>query len=888
MLRLVNLKKDYKVGGDIGFVHALKGLSIAFRSNEFVAILGPSGCGKTTLLNIIGGLDHPSEGELFIDGVSTKDFKDRDWDNYRNHRIGFVFQSYNLIPHQTILQNVELALTIGGVKREERRAKAKAALDRVGLAGQYDKKPNQLSGGQCQRVAIARAIVTDPEILLADEPTGALDTETSVQIMDIIKEISKDRLVIMVTHNPDLAARYATRTVRLLDGLIQSDSNPFEEEGEEKTAKEMPDKKAKLSLLSAFRLSAQNLHSKAKRTSLVAVAASIGVIGVSSVLAVSSGVQNYIYDMEADMLSGNPLTIEAEGVDLTGLMSIAGSLNQVGAVVEGTEDGYINVNETISALVDKETHEVNEFMFKNEITDDYLSYVKAMDPELYSAIVFDYGIDVSPSIYVASGLDGTDAEGNSYSEEGQVASLSFIRTVYQSILKETDLGEFSPYVSMLPQPFSLLPDSEDLILSQYDIVSEAATSHLPKEKGEIAIVIDRDALSDLTLAETGYLTQQEFLNNVFEATGDDRYDPSLEKNRISYEELMGRTFYYYPNDDIYNRALVGFTYDPVKDIDDASEGEPLELKVTAILQKKSDINYGCLSSGFYYTNDLANYIRETAANSTIVNFLKDSGLDGFGTTSLLNPAINYTYSFTYDGTRYDNQVGIVSSFSQNSMFTNVAGNYEDMTTFSLANLGGSEVPTLISIYPKDLDEMDAIRTYLTAWNEDGDITVNGKVLTAEDRPQIRYTDSLSIVLSMVNTLIGIITTALVIFTGLSLVVSTVMIAVITYVSVIERVKEIGVIRSLGGRKKDVSRLFNAETVIIGFISGAIGIAFTYCLQIICNLIVGAISGIYTIAALPWYTALIMIALSMILTLISGLVPASIAAKKDPVEALRSE
>lgn len=904
MLKLVDIKKDYKVGGDVGFVHALKGLSIEFRSNEFVAILGPSGCGKTTLLNIIGGLDHYTSGDLFIDGVSTKDFKDGDWDNYRNHRIGFVFQSYNLIPHQTVLQNVELALTIGGMGREERIAKAKAALDEVGLKGEYDKKPNQLSGGQCQRVAIARAIVSDPEILLADEPTGALDTETSIQIMDIIKEISKDRLVIMVTHNPELAAKYSTRTVRLLDGLIVSDSNPFgKEEKAEKRAKALSNKKAKLSFLSAFRLSAQNLRSKAKRTSLVAVAASIGIIGVSSVLAISSGVQNYIYDMEADMLSGNPLTIQSEGIDLTGLMNIANNLTQVGAVVEGTENGYVNVNETISALVDSETHEVNEFMFKNEITPEYLDYIEALDQELYRAIVFDYGIDVSPAIYVSSGLSGNSLDGVPYSDEGEVASLSLIRTIYQGILGKTDLSEYSSYVDALPRPFSLMPDSDDLILSQYDIVSDEETSHLPKAANEIAIVIGNDSLSDLTLAETGYLTQDEFMNNVYQAIGSDRYDPSLEKNRISYDELMGKTFYWYPNDDMYSNGLVAgsassWHFDPVKNVNDESEGKPVELRVTAILQKKDGVNYGCLSSGFYYTEAFAEAFRESSKVSQIVEYLKENGLEGFGLQMYSQPPIDYRYAFTFEGTTYagkdgSGETGYLSGPSQSSLFAGAMGmvggaSSYALAQFSLANLGGSEIPSTISIYPTDLNEMDAIRHYLSAWNEDGDIVVNGVTLTADDRPEIRYTDTLSVVLTMVNSLIEIITTALVIFTGLSLVVSTVMIAVITYVSVIERVKEIGVIRSLGGRKKDVSRLFNAETLIIGFFAGAFGILVTYVLEIICNVIVGSLSGIYTIAALPWYTAVVMIAVSMFLTLVSGLVPASLAAKKDPVEALRSE
>ena len=878
MLKLINLKKDYVVGGDVGLVHALKGLNVAFRDNEFVAILGPSGCGKTTLLNIIGGLDHASEGDLQIDEVSTKNYTDYEWDNYRNHRIGFIFQSYNLIPHQSVLQNVELALAIGGLNKEERIRKAKEALDRVGLKDEYYKKPNQLSGGQCQRVAIARALVSDPEILLADEPTGALDTETSLQIMDIIQEISKDRLVIMVTHNPDLAKQYATRIVNLLDGQIISDTNPYQEEITEKK-KEDSKNKSRLSFMSAFHLSAQNLKSKSKRTALIAIAASIGIIGVSSVLAISSGVQNYIHDMEADMLSGNPIMIEESGLDLNGLMNLAGSLGQSSALIEGIEDGYVNISETISSLVDSSGN-VKQFLFKNEITPEYLSYVENMHEDYYSGIVFDYGIDVSPNIFVETKL-----EGYPYENEGTVASLSAIRAVYQSILGETEFEDYSQYVNFLPEPFSLFPSSEELILSQYDIVSDEKTSHLPEKENEIVLVIADDSLSDLTLAETGYMSQASFLNNIYETIGDEHYDPNLEMPRISYEDLMNKSFYYYPSSSLYVKGgnpLIGgnWQYNHTKTL--TEETPRLELKITAILQKKDGVNYGCLSSGFYYTEAFASLFREENASSPIVSYLKENNLEGYTTSN----GIGYLYTYSFQGNQKIYGT-MLSSLTQNSVMEGMI-NPSGTILMSLNALGGAEMPSLIEIYPKSTDQMNHIRAYLDAWNEDGDIEINGEIYPFDERTQIRYNDTLSMVLTMVNSMVELVTIALVAFTALSLVVSTVMIAVITYVSVMERVKEIGVIRSLGGRKKDVSRLFNAETLIIGFLAGALGILITYILEILLNVIVGAFTGVYTIASLPWWEALIMILLSMGLTLLSGLIPASLAAKKDPVEALRSE
>lgn len=590
MLKLVNVVKTYVMGDSK--VEALKGISVNFRKNEFVSILGPSGCGKTTLLNIIGGLDKYTVGDLVINGVSTKQFTDRDWDVYRNHRIGFIFQSYNLIPHQTILENVELALTIAGMEKNERLEKARMVLDRVGLAGQYNKKPNQLSGGQCQRVAIARALVNDPEILLADEPTGALDTVTSVQIMDLIKEISKEKLVIMVTHNPELAEKYSTRIVRLLDGVINDDSNPCSDEEEEKELTKNEDaqikEKAKMSFWTAFKLSGRNLLSKFKRTLMVGLAGSIGIIGVSLVLALSSGISGYIDDMQEDMLSGNPITISEQAYDLNAMMGSLSTFEQAEIVVK---NGFVGINSMLELLA-KRAETMNSIMVTNEINEDYINYIKAMPKEYVEDISYGYGIDVSNNIYT----DFASEKGG----DVQKTSLTAIRQIYKALLSETEFKEAVSAISTLSQPISQSLSSEEYILSQYKLLD----GKMATEKNEIMIVIDKNSLiTDLTLAQLGYYSQDEFLNMAFKAFKSD-YDETLIKEEFSYEELLNKTFTWYPNDSIFikNKSLIPemvqtwpFSYKYKVD-DTFSDG--LELKVVGILQPNDDINYGSLSTVF--------------------------------------------------------------------------------------------------------------------------------------------------------------------------------------------------------------------------------------------------------------------------------------------------
>ncbi len=909
MLELFNIKKDYYVGDMV--VNALKGINLSFRTNEFVSILGPSGCGKTTLLNIVGGLDHYTNGDLVIDNVSTKSFKDRDWDTYRNHRIGFVFQSYNLISHQTILENVELALTIAGLKKEERVKKAKKALDLVGLEGLYNKKGNQLSGGQQQRVAIARALVNEPDILLADEPTGALDSETSVQIMDLMKEISKNKLIIMVTHNPDLACQYSTRIIKLKDGLVIEDSNPLSEEeyNHEKEVKnaKVVSKKAKLNYWQTFRLSSRNLLSKFKRTFLVAFAGSIGIIGVSTVLAVSTGIQGYIKSMQDDMLSGNPITISTETYDLALLMSNMTYEDKVDLIEDATDQGIINVDYLIESLI-KASGTMDDAMIHNDITEEYIRYLNNLNPELYADITYDYGINFLNNIYTTS---------NFTNQEGELMSLSGMTQVFSSMLQQTDFSEYSMLIPTIAQPLDQSLNNEEYILNQYEIVSDEETSYLPKEENEIMIVLSGDdALTDLTLGQLGYYSQEEFFNVVYRAAGNDRYDPDLDKNHFTFDELMDKEFVYYPNDDIYDRvdlnltlpvegqtvnASISHLYKPyAKDIkdEDGNQKERIPLKVTAILRPKDGVTYGSLSSGFYYTPALVERMIKDSIDSEIVNYvkneLKTDSLDSYiivqetgegenKKTTVNVGGVAYMYNYFFEGEEYKNKFGLVGDLSMTS------GNNQMLTyRLSLSDLGGSDLPYSISIYPKDFNIKQEIVDYLNHWNSDETLEFDGITITPEERSEVIYSDNLQLIINLINDMINIVTYALIAFTALSLVVSTVMIAIITYVSVVERVKEIGVIRSLGGRKKDVSRLFYSETIIEGLASGLLGIAITFLLEFILNVIVGTLIGVYTIANLTWYQALIMIALSILLTSISGLLPARAAARKDPAEALRTE
>lgn len=965
MLELRGITKDYTVAG--GTVHALKDVSINFRKNEFVSILGPSGCGKTTLLNIIGGLDHYTSGDLIIEGTSTKEYSDRDWDTYRNHSIGFVFQSYHLIPHQTVLQNVELALMISGVSKRERRRRAIEALEKVGLKDRIHNKPNQLSGGQAQRVAIARALINNPEIVLADEPTGALDSKTSVQIMDLLKEISKDRLVIIVTHNPELAEQYSTRIVNLLDGSVIGDSMPYdgkdesaveltEEQKEEERKKKGSKKLSSMSLGMAFSLSLKNLLSKRRRTIMVSFAGSIGIIGVSMVLAISSGVQAYINTMQDDMLSGNPIAITETAIDYTSLLSLSTAQDVNVDITKLKDKVYVNsLLETLGTFS-------QGFSTTNNISAAYVNYVSQMPSEYYNVIQYDYGFDISNNIYTDFTVDANWTSNTDKNVRNM--SVTAIRGVYSNILADQeDYSAFANTVSTVAT-FEEIPDNYSYVLSQYDVIAaysdgqvvtdassltDEQLSAIFGDKSSLIMVLDKNTIPDLILGQFGYITQKEFLNYAFYAVDSDLYDEELGlvgsgtggDEGFDLSKFIGpnsKKFTWYPNDEVYYNPAdlapgmpdmyfakaytegnimpsdFNFTGEftnpqPMNDDIDVNSESRVDLDVKLILQKKDGISYGCLDSGFYYTNALAEYVMEDSRSSAIVNHINSTAK---GYLDVLPYFVEYVNFNGADGSGITNPDDYENSFKYMPCYIYDSGSLMDMIMSGLGGtggdqssmlrveaeyLGGGELPVAIYIYPVDFESKNGVTSYLDAWNAkcsageqytyaDGDGTEY--TITLSETDKITYTDNVGLIIGMINTMIQMVTIALISFTALSLVVSTVMIGIITYVSVVERVKEIGILRAVGARKKDIKRLFNAETFIIGLIAGAIGILITYLLSLIVNIIVMSLAGIWGIAALPWWQAFIMVLLSIALTLISGLIPASAAAKKDPVVALRTE
>ena len=928
MLRLDNITKIYKTSSFE--VKALNGVSLCFRKNEFVSILGPSGCGKTTMLNIIGGLDKYTSGDLLINNTSTKKYKSHDWDIYRNHRIGFIFQAYNLIPQENILENVELALTIAGVKKEESVARAKAALDKVGLKDMYYKKPNELSGGQCQRVAIARALVNEPDILLADEPTGALDSETSVQIMNLIKEVSKDKLVIMVTHNKEIAEEYSTRIVSLLDGKVEGDTNPYTAEEEAKeylnnaSSFKEADEKAKMSWWTAIKLSGRNLMAKFSRTFMTIVASSIGIVGVSAVLAVSYGVRGYIDSMQDDLLSGNPIQVKENAIDYLKLLDSTNSLTQSKIVSESWKDGKIDVQFAMESLV-KASEGIGESFTTNEINEDYIQFLKDMPSSYVSAIDFDYGINFKNNIYVHTQAavvnEGVDTKNVKY-------SISGLTNVCTTILEGCRGGEYSSYSNMVDGYSNAIGqsiDNEDYVLSQYDIVEGT----YPHAANEVMIVLNhQNEVTEFVLTLLGLYDQDMFANAIYYFSEDKvnfKEDLWKKQQSIDVKDLLGKKDYYYPNDTIFHENP---SYDPnpnTSTLTDLSIYQPftydwydqegmnhqngMELTVTAVLTPKEGVSYGCLDSGLYYTPALAEKMIQDNYDSKIAKFVREYA-ENNDTTGYNSTIANVSGIEVISGIGYDVQVMFEKQLLKSSFLVGSSNNISALVgmlasasgssssggiaikrnaTLTVNNVGGSKIPSSISIYPLDFNNKFLATNYLDSWNGQKDITLStGKVLRAADRTKIDYTDNLQLIISMINGVVDIVTVALVAFTALSLVVSTVMIGIITFVSVMERVKEIGVIRSLGGRKKDVAHLFNAETFIIGTGGGLFGLLVTYLLQLLLNVTIGSIFGIGTIANLPILAALIILAGSALLTTIAGLVPASTAAKQDPVVALRSE
>ncbi len=815
MLKLKEIFKEY-VSGDTK-VEALKGVSINFRRSEFVSILGPSGCGKTTLLNIIGGLDRYTTGDLTINGKSTKDFKDRDWDTYRNHSVGFVFQNYNLIPHQSVLGNVELALTLSGVSKKERREKAKNALIKVGLEDQINKHPNQLSGGQMQRVAIARAIVNNPDIILADEPTGALDTETSIQVMEILKEIAKDRLVIMVTHNPDLAYQYSTRIIRLLDGKVTDDSNPYN--GDEKIKfEENVKRKPSMSFFTALALSLKNLFTKKARTFMVSFAGSIGIIGIALILSLSDGFQNYITKIEEDTLSTYPVVIEESTIDMTAMISSMGGDSDE---VKHPIDENVYSNNVMSELL--------ATLLKGVKENDLKSFKKYLDnhQELSNYVTaIKYGYNASLNIY------------KSDYEEKVTQLIPYKLPAY--------MGGFGASVEQMEAMMAgtvvwdELLDNDKLLDSQYDVIE----GKWPSNYDEAVLVINKDnEISDYLLYALGLIDDKAFLEMLQHLNDEDYKQPVYE---YKFSDLLNLTYKLVPNSMLYVKGEDGLWANKKDDQAAMKEilGKALDVKIVGIIRPKENAQVTSVGGVIGYSKALTEYIVNYNSNSDVV---KEQ-----------IAAYQETQTSVLDGSKIENEL------VYNSILDNLG----------LADL---ESPSTISIYPVSFEAKDEIIKIISEYNE-------GKT----EEEMIQYTDYIGIMMSSISTIIDAIAYVLIAFVAISLIVSSIMIGIITYISVLERTKEIGVLRSIGASKKDISRVFNAETLIIGFTSGFLGILLTVILDIPVNLIIDHFAGIGSVAALPVVGAIILVIISMALTLIAGIIPSHIAAKKDPVIALRSE
>ena len=868
MLILRGIKKNYIVGDQS--IEALRGIDLSFRHNEFVSILGPSGCGKTTLLNIIGGLDRYTEGDISINGVSTKEYSDADWDAYRNHSVGFVFQSYNLIPHQTVLSNVELALTLSGVSKAERRKRAIAVLERVGLGDQLHKKPNQMSGGQMQRVAIARALINDPDILLADEPTGALDSETSVQVMNLMREIARDKLVIMVTHNPELANQYSTRIVRLMDGRVTDDTNPYNPETAEKKPYER--RRTSMKFTTALSLSLNNLMTKKARTILTAFAGSIGIIGIALILSLSNGITNYINRVEEDTLSSYPLTIQQQAVDMTSMLS-----SMMGVIPEGEEhdDDRVYSVDIMGSMFNS--------MLSQVTTNDTASFIEYIESdesgvqELVNDIQYTYGTQMY--IY------GTDMNGNTVQVNPS--------TVFESAGISGELGAMMTASSGMgatsgTNAWNQLIDNDDLLASQYDVVA----GRMPEAYNEVVLIIsERNTLDDYTLYSLGLKDQSE-ISGILSSVMSGGEMPSSEVS-YSFDELLGLEYTLVLNTDFYQKQdgkWVDMRGDSayMQNVIDSSE----KLKVVGILRPNEEAVNTAVRSGIGYTAALTDHLLNGINSSEIVlEQQANPDIDVFtglpfsaAESAQTEPAEMDVSAMTEEQKAYfaslteEEQQALMASYQPQQSVVSVS-TYED----NLAAMGVADpsTPFMISIYPKDFEAKERLTGIIDDYN---------KRMEDEGRPEsvIRYTDYVELIMSSVNTIINAISYVLIAFVAVSLVVSSIMIGIITYISVLERTKEIGILRAMGASKKDIARVFNAETLIVGFVAGALGIGISAALTIPINILIKHLTNISNVAALPVVGAIILVLISMALTFIAGLIPSRIASRKDPVVALRTE
>lgn len=873
MLQLNNITKDYISGDTV--VNALKGISISFREHEFVSILGQSGCGKTTMLNIIGGLDRYTDGDLIIGGRSTKEFKDKDWDSYRNHKIGFIFQSYNLIPHQTVLSNVELALTLSGVSKTERRKRAVEALEMVGLGDQINKKPNQMSGGQMQRVAIARALVNDPDIILADEPTGALDSETSVQVMDILKKISDNKLIIMVTHNAELAEQYSSRIIRLLDGKVTDDTAPYEiPAGKEiSPVAGALDKKEKVSMsfFTALSLSFKNLLTKKGRTFLTSFAGSIGIIGIALILSLSSGFQAYINRVQEDTVSTYPITIENESVDYSSMLN---SMMGETGTVEDKEEGRIYAAPVMSQLVNTMSAEVK----KNNLS-ELKKYLESPDCNIGDYVLdVQYQYDIPLNVYAKDYSGGINKVNPS--------------TLYQDIWGVSDETMSSSLVSSFSNTdmWSQMIDNQDLLNSQYDLVAGS----WPDNYNEVVVVADKNhQITDVSLYALGIRNSSELKNIMINLNK--QLDDKV--SSYSYEDLLNLRFkvvlpsaYYRYDEATGAYKNMSSSEDYVKQLIDNG----IEVKVSGIIVAKDDAVATSITGVVGYTKNLVDYIVSENNKSDIVKAQLDNP-DIDVLTGLPFSTVDMDLTMddinAYISTLPEEQQKIISAYIANLSDDVIIEMFKSQIQQSSSNTYKSNIealgyvttdnPSKINIYAKDFESKDAISDIISAYND--------KVKSeGNDSLEISYTDYIGLMMSSVSKVVDAISYVLIAFVSISLVVSSIMIGIITYISVLERTKEIGILRSIGASKHDISRVFNAETMIVGLVAGIIGIGFTLLLNIPINIIIKKFSGISGVAVLPLKGALILIAISVFLTLIAGLIPARVASKKDPVIALRTE
>lgn len=895
MLELNDIKKDYVSGSTT--VSALKGINLRFRDCEFVSILGQSGCGKTTMLNIIGGLDKYTSGDLKINGVSTKNYKDRDWDFYRNNSIGFVFQSYNLIPHQTVLSNVELALTLSGVSKAERKKRAIEALEKVGLGEQIHKKPNQMSGGQMQRVAIARALVNNPDILLADEPTGALDTETSIQIMELLKEISKDRLIIMVTHNPELARDYSTRIVRLLDGVITDDSNPYSLEdmeadirakeaakvktSEKKIKKSGKKQKTSMSFFTALSLSFNNLMTKKTRTVLTAFAGSIGIIGIAMILSISNGIQLYIDRVQRDTLSSYPITLQAEAIDISSMVS---SMTGNSDSEEHEDKSKIYSNDIMGDMINTMVKEV-----KSNNLSEFKKYIENGSSDIKSYVSdIQYSYDVPLNIYMKDTSNGVEQLNpgtmfDSIYGEGATSASS-------SMSSGMGMGMFSN-----SSVWNQLLGNQQVLDEQYDVLA----GHWPENFNEVVLVADKNnEVDDYTLYSLGLKDPEEVRTLFKKMMVGESYET---KKDISYtfDEILDTEFKLVMPTDMYKYNDVTGTWDDYSKDDKYMTNvvnNGTDIKVCGIIRPNDDAVSTSLSSGIGYTSKLTEYIIEEVKNSEIAKAqLADTSVDVFTgvpfdndrNTEITMDDVN-AYMATLSPEESAQMQAMTSGMSDDQILQLFSASLKARTTDATLDSNKSKLgitdldtPSQIDIYATDFDSKEKVQNIIKDYNK----------LQQDDGKEenvINYTDYVGIMMSSVSTIINAISYVLIAFVAISLIVSSIMIGIITYISVLERTKEIGVLRSIGASKKDVSRIFNAETLIEGFVSGALGIVVTLLLCIPANALIKHLTDISNVAQLPVAGGVILIIISMFLTFIAGLIPAKLAAKKDPVVALRSE